>query len=181
MNNIAFSFLIACLMTPAFLLLKSPSFSFVEPSYPDLEASPLSTSPAVSCIVILTAKTQLNFPFSINTFSLSTLPAQLHLKLSSLRLLSFSVSPQISHIHVSSSFFQSFLSKPHLYFHLLLRSLALANQSSSPPFMYIPYFVPPNLFGTNSIYQILSLSFFIYGIKTSPLLEIQAIRVSMSA
>lgn len=180
MNNITFLFLITCLMIPAFLLLKSPSFCLVEPSYPDPKLSPLSTFPAVSCIFILTAKT----PCSIfhNTFSLSTLPAQLHLKISSLWLLSFTVSPQISHIHVSSSFFQSFLSKAHLYFHLLLHFLALANPSSSPPFMYIPHFVPPNLFGTNSIiYQILSLPFFIYGIKTSPLLEIHASWVSMGA
>lgn len=175
MNNIAYLFLITCLMTAAFLLLKSPLFSLVECSYPGPEASPLSTSPAVSHIVILTAKTQLNFPFSI-THSHSQ-PFQLSCTWSS--------APYGSSLSVcllKSPFFQSFPSNPHLHFHLLLHSLALANPSSSPPFMYIPYFVPPNLFGTNSIiYQIFSLSFFIYGIKTSPLLEIQAIRVSMSA
>lgn len=178
MINITFLFPITCLMTSALLLLVSPLLSFAECSHTNPEASPLPTSPVVlSVVVILTANIQLNFLFFLThshsqSFQLNSCGN------SALCGSSLSVSPQISLTH-ASSFFQSFLSKPHLYFHLLLHSLALA--SPSPPFMYIPYFAPPNLFGTNSIiYQILSLPFFICGIKTSPLLDIQATRVGMS-
>lgn len=167
MNDI-FIFLITYLMTPAFCWWNPHRFPLQSPHTQTLKF--FHFLHLHLCALLSSSLLRLNFLFSI---AHSHSPFQLSCTWNSaLYSPSLSVSPPISHIHVSS-FFQSFLSKPHLYFHLLLHSLARASPSLSPPFMYIPYFTPPNLFGTNSIiYQILSFSFFICGIKTSPSLDI---------